>query len=84
MDSQRGRVLWQRDLEGREEPSFGEHSLRRLADTVARRTMEATGATEMDLDLMFGWQERMYSRKMQIHYEQRFTRERRACVTSLL
>ena len=74
----------QRDLEGRDSPVFGEHSLRRMADTVARRTMELTGATEMDLDLMFGWQEKMYSRKMQIHYEQRFTRERRAKVTSLL
>ena len=74
----------QMDLEGREAPVFGEHSNRRLANTVARRTMEQTGASEMDIDLTLGWQERMYTSRMSIHYEQRFTRERRAAVTSLL
>ena len=74
----------QLDLEGRDEPVFGEHSNRRLAATNARQNMATTGASEMDIDLSLGWQEKMYNAKMQIHYEQRFTRERRAAGTSLL
>ena len=46
--------------------------------------MKETGATEQDIDLVFGWQEAFYSRKMQIHYDTSFTRERRCCVTRLV
>ena len=46
--------------------------------------MGQTGATEQDIDITFGWQESFYSAKMQNHYESRFTRERRTCVTRLL
>ena len=45
--------------------------------------MDATGATEADIDLYFGWMERFYNQKMQVHYESRFTRTRRTAVTSL-
>ena len=72
------------DLQGLSAPLWGHHSLRRLADTVARQTMRETGATEQDIDLTFGWQEAMHSRQMQTHYESVFVRARRACVTSML
>ena len=65
------------------EPLFGDHSARRFGDTVARHTMGETGATDTDIDLTFGWQERYYSTKMQVHYESKFTRWRRAAVTML-
>ena len=71
------------DLQGWDEPVWGHHSLRRFADTVARETMSQTGASEQDIDLVFGWMENMYSAKMQLHYQSRFTRTKRAAVTSL-
>ena len=74
----------QLDLGGRSEPRFANHSNRRGANTVARLTQSQTGASDMDLDLTFGWQERFYNNKMQVHYEARFDRKRRAAVTSLL
>ena len=46
--------------------------------------MAETGASEMDIDLTFGWQERFYNGKMNVHYEARFDRKRRAAVTSRL
>ena len=69
------------DLNGLAKPQWGHHSWRRLADTVARQTMAETGATEQDIDLTFGWQEALYSAKMQVHYESRFDREKRKNVT---
>jgi hypothetical protein len=72
------------DLQGVEKPLWGHHSGRRGADTVARRTMETTGATEQDIDLVFGWQESLYSQKMQLHYETTFNRERRVRVTMMV
>ena len=71
------------DLQGYDKPLWGNHSLRRFADTVARQTMALTGTSEQDIDLYFGWQERFYQQKMQIHYESRFTRTRRTAVTSM-
>mmetsp|Transcript_66296 Transcript_66296/g.198036 ORF Transcript_66296/g.198036 Transcript_66296/m.198036 type:complete len:2091 (+) Transcript_66296:2828-9100(+) len=72
------------DLQGLPSPLWGHHSFRRFADTCARQTMKESGATEQDIDLTFGWMEAFYSAKMQIHYESRFTRERRCCVTRLV
>ena len=72
------------DLGGRSQPRWSHHSNRRGANTVARASQEATGASEMDIDLTFGWQERFYSQKMQVHYEARFDRKKRAAVTSQL
>ena len=71
------------DLQGFSEPLWGHHSFRRFADTVARQTMAVTGATEQDIDLYFGWMERFYNQKMQVHYESRFDRTRRSAVTSM-
>ena len=72
------------DLQGLAEPLWGHHSSRRFADTVARQTMAETGATEQDIDLTFGWQEAMYSARMQVHYESKFVREKRKAVTRLI
>ena len=71
------------DLQGYDKPLWGNHSLRRFADTVARQTMALTGTSEQDINLYFGWLERFYQQKMQIHYESRFTRTRRTAVTSM-
>ena len=70
------------DLGGLASPLWGHHSARRAANTLARQHREETGATEQDIDLVFGWQEAFYSKKMQIHYESDFDRVRRAAVTS--
>ena len=48
------------DLQGLPSPLWGHHSLRRFADTCARQTMVQTGATEQDIDLVFGWMEAFY------------------------
>ena len=72
------------DLQGLEKPLWGHHSFRRFADTVARQTMSQTGATEQDIDIIFGWMEAFYSAKMQMHYETKLIRERRSVVTSLV
>ena len=61
------------DLQGFGAPLWGHHSLRRFADTVARETMATTGATEQDIDIIFGWLESYYSQKMQLHYQSRFS-----------
>jgi hypothetical protein len=72
------------DLQGLDKPLWGHHSGRRCADTVARNTMAVTGATERDIDLIFGWKEAFYSKEMQLHYESSFDRERRCMVTSMM
>ena len=72
------------DLQGLAEPKWGHHSMRRGADTIARETRHITGATEQDIDIIFGWNENLYSKNMQTHYESNFTRERRSVVTSMI
>ena len=72
------------DLQGLDAPLWGHHSWRRLADTVARATMAKSGVSEQDIDLVFGWLEKMYSQRMQYHYETRFNRSRRYRVTMYL
>ena len=69
------------DLKGQAAPLWGHHSLRRAADTIARASMDESGATEQDIDLYFGWLEKQYSQKMQLHYASRHDREQRTCVT---
>ena len=71
------------DLQGLPAPQWGHHSFRRGADTVARQTRRESGATEADIDLIFGWNESFYSSQMQLHYESTFDRTRRTAVTSL-
>ena len=51
---------------------------------MARQTRGQTGATERDIDLVFGWQEAMYAATMQLHYESIDDVVRRAAVTSLI
>ena len=46
--------------------------------------MARTGVTERDIDLAFGWQEKFYSKVMQLHYETRFDRDKRYRVTMYL
>ena len=72
------------DLRGLSSPLWGHHSARRGADTVARDSMEITGATERDIDIIFGWNEHMYRAIMQLHYESNLQRDRRAKVTSMM
>ena len=42
--------------------------MRRLANTTARRHRKQTGATSDEIDLYFGWQERILKKAMQVHY----------------
>ena len=42
------------------------------------------GATEQDIDIIFGWMENFYSAKMQMHYESKFDREQRKVVTMMV
>ena len=72
------------DLRGLAEPLFGHHSNRRGADTVARQTMHITGATERDIDMIFGWNEHLARAVMQLHYESNMERDRRSKVTSMM
>ena len=72
------------DLQGLAKPEWGHHSNRRCSDTVARQTRSETGASEQDIDLVFGWQEAMYSARMQLHYESKFDREARKVVTRMV
>ena len=72
------------DLQGLAKPLWAHHSIRRGSDTVARSTRAETGATEQDIDLVYGWNEAMYSARMQMHYESRFDRDRRKMVTRLV
>ena len=72
------------DLRGLAEPLWGHHSNRRGADTVARQTMHLTGATERDIDMIFGWNEHLARAVMQLHYESNMERDRRSKVTSMM
>lgn len=62
------------DLQGLEAPHFGNHSLRRHADKVARESLnlhEAEGITEVTkevIDYFFGWLLKEMSKVMQLHY----------------
>eukprot|EP00966_Prymnesium_polylepis_P229373 5307783-Prymnesium_polylepis.1 len=51
-----------------EEPKWSTHSLRRLAATTARRHRDKSGATADEIDLYFGWKERILKKAMQMHY----------------
>ena len=56
------------DLRAGEAAKWSTHSLRRLANTTARRHRKQTGATSDEIDLYFGWQERILKKAMQVHY----------------
>ena len=57
-------------------PKWSSHSLRRLADTTARRYREAMNVSESEIDIYFGWHERVLRKEMQVHYEALSPRER--------
>ena len=54
------------------------------SDTVARRDMEATEASAADIDLFYGWHERVLTKEMQVHYSSMSIKERmkKARITS--
>ena len=63
---------------GRNCPTFGHHSWRRLADTVATETLTRGECSAEDIDLHFGWKLKKYAKKMQLHYANRGKRTARA------
>ena len=67
-------------------PKWSSHSLRRLADTVARRYRVLMEVTEDQIDIYFGWHEKILLRAMQVHYATLSGRERMrsARVTGML
>ena len=64
------------DLEPGTQPKWSTHSLRRLGDTVARRYRHVTGVTSDQIDIYFGWQEKILLLAMQVHYATMSIRER--------
>ena len=74
------------DLRAGEEPKWSTHSLRRLADTTARRYRSETGTTADMIDLYFGWQERILKKAMQVHYASLsiIERMRQAWITGMM
>ena len=60
---------------------YGSHAFRQMADASARRHMVENGATEIDIDRFFGWNEKQYERNMQLHYAGRQDRIKRKRLT---
>ena len=72
------------NLHGRSVPKWTHHSVRRGSLTAARNDSPVTGATEQDIDIVYGWNEAMYSAQMQRHYDSDFDFLRRAAVSSMM
>ena len=66
------------DLRSGTEPKLTTHSLRRGADTSARKHRARSGATESEIDIYFGWNERQLLKAMQVHYASMSIHERMA------
>ena len=64
------------DLRPGDLPKWTTHSLRRMANTSAQRFKEITEVTSDEIDIFFGWQERVLLKAMQVHYAQMTIRER--------
>lgn len=64
------------DVEAGKEAKWSSHSLRRLADTTARRFRADMDVTEAEIDLYFGWHEKILLKEMQRHYAAMIIRER--------
>ena len=76
-----GRQDRELDVESGRTPKWTTHSLRRLANTIARRDRDkfmaaVGGVTEKEIDLFFGWHEKILLKEMQLHYEAMNIRER--------
>ena len=50
----------------------------RLAASTAQRYRETTGASEAEIDIFFGWHEKILLKAMQTHYNTMSIRERMA------
>ena len=74
------------DLIPGEKPKWTSHSERHGSDTVARRDREKTGSTEAEIDIYFGWHEKVLLKEMQVHYAAMSIKERmkQAKITSLM
>ena len=66
------------DLAPGAEAKWSSHSLRRLADTTATLYQALTGVTEAQIDIYFGWNERVLLKAMQRHYASLSIRQRMA------
>ena len=66
------------EIRAGKKPKFSTHSLRRLANTTARRYREETKTGTDEIDLYFGWNERVLLKAMQVHYAKLSIRERMA------
>ena len=64
------------DVTKGEVPKWTSHSLRRCADSEARRRMVYLAVTEAEIDLYMGWNERVLKRAMQVHYAGMSIRDR--------
>ena len=64
------------DLPPDKAPSWSTHSIRRAADTVARRDREVTETSEAEIDIYFGWHEKILLKDMQVHYSSMSLREK--------
>ena len=53
-----------------------------LISSGTRANMSKTGASESDIDRIFGWNESWYRKKMQLHYAGREDRVKRAKYTA--
>ena len=55
-------------------------------DTVARRDREKTETTEAEIDIYFGWHEKILLKEMQVHYAKMSLRDRmrQARITSFM
>ena len=66
------------DLAPGADAKWSSHSLRRLADTTATFYQALTGITEAQIDIYFGWHERVLLKAMQRHYASLSIRQRMA------
>ena len=64
------------ELAAGERPKWSTHSLRRLADTIARRFRLMMEVSEDEIDMYMGWHEKVLLKAMQVHYAAMNIRER--------
>ena len=56
----------------------------RVADRSARDNRHLSGASEVEIDRMFGWNEAAYRKVMQLHYAGRHERVARKAITKYM
>jgi hypothetical protein len=72
------------DLEGRDQPRFGNHGNRRHSDKKATDSMKVTGVTRGQINDFYGWDQKNRRKISQLHYHGREDRWARARVTMML